>query len=416
MVSVLSPRCLALAAVLVLVLRVSPMGQAAQASATLGPWTPGTLEIHQISTGLGNSALAIFPDGTSLLVDAGDLQQGPAPYVPRPDGSRRPGEWIARYVRRALAHDREPAIDYALMTHLHRDHIGAPGPRSRVGRGGYQVAGISEVAEHVPVRRILDRAWPDYAYPAPVPGIDHYRAFIDWSRQNAGLEPARFVPGRADQLSPLRAPARYPAFEVRNIAANGEVWTGTGAATRHTFPALADLVPDDHPTENSLSTVIRVSYGRFQYVTGGDLPGSPVPPGGPAWTDMESTIAPVVGPVDVLVLNHHGMFDATNAGFLRTLRPRVIVIPTYGLPQPDFGVVVRLLSPRLLAGPRDIFATGLLDATRGVLGELVQQFASTQGHVVLRVEPGGDTYRAYVLDDTVEGLVIKASHGPYQSR
>ena len=29
------------------------------------PWTPGTLDIHQINTGRGNSALLIMPDGPS---------------------------------------------------------------------------------------------------------------------------------------------------------------------------------------------------------------------------------------------------------------------------------------------------------------------------------------------------------------
>jgi len=36
------------------------------------PWTQGHLDIHQISTGRGNAALVILPDGTTLLVDAGD--------------------------------------------------------------------------------------------------------------------------------------------------------------------------------------------------------------------------------------------------------------------------------------------------------------------------------------------------------
>src|SRR4051812_39870937 len=34
---------------------------------TLPPWTRGTLDFHQISTGRGNAALLVFPDGTTLL-------------------------------------------------------------------------------------------------------------------------------------------------------------------------------------------------------------------------------------------------------------------------------------------------------------------------------------------------------------
>jgi len=47
-------------------------GLAAQSTGEpLPQWTPGTLDIHQISTGRGNAALFILPDGTTLLVDAG---------------------------------------------------------------------------------------------------------------------------------------------------------------------------------------------------------------------------------------------------------------------------------------------------------------------------------------------------------
>lgn len=39
---------------------------AQQVGQPLPPWTPGTLDVHQINTGRGHSALRIFPDGTSI--------------------------------------------------------------------------------------------------------------------------------------------------------------------------------------------------------------------------------------------------------------------------------------------------------------------------------------------------------------
>ena len=36
-------------------------------------WQEGFLDIHQISTGRGNVAWMIMPDGTTMLVDMGDL-------------------------------------------------------------------------------------------------------------------------------------------------------------------------------------------------------------------------------------------------------------------------------------------------------------------------------------------------------
>lgn len=57
-------------------------------------WREGYLDIHQIVTGRGNAAFSIFPDGTTMLVDAGDASDtGDAPQRPGP--SRTPGQWIA---------------------------------------------------------------------------------------------------------------------------------------------------------------------------------------------------------------------------------------------------------------------------------------------------------------------------------
>ena len=70
----------------------------------------------------------------------------------------------------------------------------------------------------------------------------------------------------------------------------------------------------------------------------------------------------------------------------------------------------------MLPAPRDIFATSMLEATRVVLEASLNAFKSLQGHVVVRVDPGGDTYRVFVLDDDTESFNVKAAYGPYQSR
>jgi len=65
----------------------------------LPPWQPGSLDLHHISTGRGNSMFAICPDGTAILIDAGAARSAAAAMGPAmPDGSRRPGEWIASLV------------------------------------------------------------------------------------------------------------------------------------------------------------------------------------------------------------------------------------------------------------------------------------------------------------------------------
>jgi beta-lactamase superfamily II metal-dependent hydrolase len=365
----------------------------------LAPWSRGALDIHHINTGRGNATLFVLPDGTTLLVDAGDGGNPPPRGTPpRPDASRPPAEWIARYVRAMGV----SAIDYGYVTHFHADHMGA----------------MAELAKRVPVRVMVDRAWPDYAFPA----ADHsefttpeFGRYLELVRSGV-VKPMRLVPGRADQIVLVRDPGAYPQFEVRNIAANGEVWTGgPSAATRRVFPHLAGLSREDWPTENMSSLAIRVRYGAFDYFTGGDMPGN-VRPGYPDWQDVETPVARATGPVDVALLNHHGNRDSQNAFFVGALRPRIWILHVWSADHPGHDVLARLYSTRLYPGPRDVFATNMLDANRLVIGPLLDQLASAQGHIVVRVAPGGASYRVIVLDDAAETYAVKAVHGPYDSR
>ena len=87
-----------------------------QQSATLPRWTPGTLDIHHISTGRGNCTLCILPDATTFMIDAGaQMPTGDAIQYqinPFPDSSRRPGEWLGRYAKRHLARVNRNEIDW----------------------------------------------------------------------------------------------------------------------------------------------------------------------------------------------------------------------------------------------------------------------------------------------------------------
>jgi glyoxylase-like metal-dependent hydrolase (beta-lactamase superfamily II) len=135
------------------------------ASATqLAPWQAGHLDIHHIQTGRGNATFAIFPDGTTLLIDAGALADDwardyellrLAPAAP--DNSRRPGEWIADYIAQ-FSPSGMTALDYAVVTHFHADHYGEVQPSSPPSR-------LADVAETWPVRMLIDRDYPDYSFP-----------------------------------------------------------------------------------------------------------------------------------------------------------------------------------------------------------------------------------------------------------
>jgi beta-lactamase superfamily II metal-dependent hydrolase len=388
----------------------------AQTGTPLAAWTPGTLDIHQISTGRGNAALFILPDGTTLLVDAGAAGGGGAEIDPHPDGSRAPGEWIARYIHRHL-----PAgvngLDYALITHFHADHMGqvttsAPLDQTRT----YRLTGITEVAETVSIQTLLDRGWPDYSYPAPLTDetVENYRRFIA-SRRERGMTVERFRPGSSSQIKLGHESAIYPTFEIRNIVGNGEVWTGAGDKTRQLFPPIRSLAAADLPSENMCSLGFRLQYGHFRYFTGGDLPGV-ADPGFPSWHSLEPAIAPVVGRVDVHVLNQHGSMGEETESFLRELQSTVLVVPSWAPSHPAPDVLKRIMNSRLPPSPRYVVATDLRDAARIVIGVRGTQLAGPPGHVVIRVEAGGKQYRVFVLENHDERDLVVAELGPFPAR
>ena len=86
-------------------------------------WHEGELDIHLIYTGRGEADFYILPDGTSMLVDAGDHQASVPMTDPKPDLLRRGGEWVARYIERVNPHGNE--VDYFMLSHFHNDHMGS---------------------------------------------------------------------------------------------------------------------------------------------------------------------------------------------------------------------------------------------------------------------------------------------------
>ena len=87
-------------------------------------WKEGEMEIHHIYTGRGESNFMIFPDGTTMLVDAGDWDPDDYPKMCEllPDSTQRAGEWIARYVKHM--NPNKECVDYLMVSHFHSDHTG----------------------------------------------------------------------------------------------------------------------------------------------------------------------------------------------------------------------------------------------------------------------------------------------------
>ena len=402
-------------AVAALSLGRSSLGQGAPRR--MEPWCAGWLDIHHISTGRGNSVLMVCPDGTSVMIDAGavggtDEAMGPA----RPDGSRRPGEWIGRYALRQLQTTPRQELDYFVLTHLHGDHMGdvlAASPQS--GTKGYRLTGVTDVAEAIPIRCLIDRGFPDYAYPAPTSyeGALNYMRFAKFAERH-GTRVERLKVGSARQIGLQHGASRYPGFAIQNLAANGEVWTGRGEETVKLFPDLGGLKPGEMPTENACSIALRVSSGAFRYYIGGDLT-CDTRFGSQPWMDVETAVAKVAGPVSVSALDHHGYYDATCPAFVRSMQSRVYVMQTWHASHPALLVLDELYSPILQAGARDVFATGLVAAAELAEARLADKMLSQRGHVVIRVAEGGGSFEVFVVDDAREDGDLLRRWGPYRS-
>ncbi len=392
----------------------------------LPPWTEGYLYIHHISTGRGNAAYVVMPDGTSLLIDAGETDQefirsvAPLkPFPPRPDAEHAAGYWIADYIRQFAPRGRPVALDYALITHFHTDHMGMVTPSSPLSAtGAYRLTGVTEVADLIPIRTLVDRAAPLYTTPVDLRAchesnnektLANYLKMVDYRRQH-GQAVVGLKPGALDQLH-LQDAARFPDFHIRNIASSGAIWTGHGEQAEQYIPLEA--IKDCRFDENPFSNVIRIGYGPFSYYSGGDIPGVPSYTQ-PYWRDMETPVAAVVGPVSAMTLDHHGNRDTVNGAILRALRPRVIVQQNWLSAQPGEEVVVRLASHEFYPGPREVFATGMSPETRIAIGPLMDQiYRSYAGHVVIRVAPGGSTYEVFILNDADETREVVQVSGPY---
>jgi hypothetical protein len=58
----------------------------------------------------------------------------------------------------------------------------------------------------------------------------------------------------------------------------------------------------------------------------------------------------------------------------------------------------------------------MVEANKTVIGPAIDRLKSGQGHIVLRVAPGGDSFQVIILDDSSESFRVTSIHGPYQSR
>lgn len=388
--------------------------QKAQVGETLPIWQEGYLDIHAINTARGECTFFILPDGTTLLVDAGETMGDTPNLVPKkPDDKTPPHETYTKYIHHFMKSTHEKKIDYMLLTHFHIDHMGDVYDGSQWSENKfYRLTGVTAIGEQIPFKKVIDRGWPDYQYPIPPESkaFSNYLNFIKWHNEHNGMSVEQFKVGVKDQITLVRHAGKYPTFEIRNIAANGHVWTGIEDVERNYFIPTQYLSKEEKPNENMCSIAFRLSYGKFNYFTGADLPAVT----DYEWQNLERPVGFATGPVETCKSNHHMNYDAMGLTLLKALRPQVIVIHNCKAQQPDIAVLRRILSSKAYPGKKSIFSTNLHPATKYVVYPNIEQMAATQGHVVIRVLPKGNEFYVYVLDDTSDKYEVTSIHGPFK--
>lgn len=351
-------------------------------SQSLPPWRKGELELHFIATGRGENTFWILPDGTTVLNDCGDyMKEKYRKFIPAlPDENRTPGEYVARYVARRIKGN---AIDYLLVSHGHDDHI----------------LGIPDFMKTFSFGKMLDHQFSDR-------GRHNTYSQKSLEVMNALRIPGeRFRVGALDQISLCHDPRGDYAssFHIRNLCCELEVWTGEGEKTIDLMPFNGGKRKDAKVNQNIQSLAVRLDYGRFSYYAGGDLCWNCRDEHG-AKIDYEERIGRLCGPVSVAKCNHHAHPDAMRAGFVGAVRAKAWINNVWSPTNVSDPAMSNMCSRELYSGERRFFPTLVPEESRRrEAGRPWWRDVAADGHVVVKVAPGGESWRVYVLDARVEG-------------
>ena len=398
------------------------------------PWQEGWFEIHSINTGRGECFFYILPDGTTLLVDAAganpmddELESHGYPLAPaKPSGDITSSQVIVDYIRHYLPAVSEGRLDYAVLTHYHGDHMGILTDDMEVNQeGGFVISGLTDVGSQIPIKVIYDRG-DLYDRPsknsfsgATPKRYENYLKYIEWSSKTHGTERRSAVAGALDEIRMIHSSGAYAPFSVRTVASNGNVWDGKeDRSSISGMPSTEELMRIGKGkgcvAENILSVAHHFRYGEFDWFTGGDC--QYIRRDQFEYLDIEAPIAEVMGKVDGMKASHHSTKGTNSSELLDVLKPDFVIAGTWKDIHPNHATAKRFFK----ASP-DVrfYTTNLTDGARTILSENGvdwTRFAGTQGHVVVKVAPGGDEYRILVLDDSNQEYRITQMSPRYKSR
>ena len=370
----------------------------------LPAWSEGELDIHTISTGRGECLFIILPDGTTMVVDAGEFSRESSEYknvAQRPNAVTRPSQTYANYIRNYMPKGRG-AIDYFHLSHFHMDHMGnMEGSYSYFSEGkvSYLLSGVTALYHQIPFLEIIDRAYGKYdnlkVNSMSTESLANYRKFLDYQVGKNALRASQFKLGANDQFALKYNAEAYTNFKIENVCSNCCIWEGGKSV---------DIYAGKSKAENAASCGFVIRYGNFDFHSAGDIG---------EYADLEYRVAKVVGQVEAAKAHHHLSPASNNEKMMKVLKPQVLVATSFYVReiQPDKSKFDFITN----AGC-DIFCTSVGES-------LIEQYPTdyakcnaTSGHIVIRVAPQGDTFMVYTLDDSNSLYRVKHIDGPYNCK
>ena len=235
--------------------------------------SPKSLHIYSIDVEGGQSTLIVSPSGQSLLIDTG-----------WPGGEGRDADRIM-----AAAHDAGlKQIDYVLITHYHRDHVG----------------GVPQLVDGIKIGTFVDHG-PNMEDSA-VTRTD----YAAYEKAIAGHAHVIVKPGWALPIKDI---------EVRVLTANGEHISSPLPNAGEANPyCSAEPTPSNDDSENARSVGVLVTFGKFRFLDLGDLTKK---------KELE-LMCPnnVIGTVDLFLVSHHGLDQSNSKALVWAIRPRVAIM------------------------------------------------------------------------------------------
>ena len=380
-------------------------------------WSEGYLDIHMINSGSGECAFYVMPDGTTMIVDVGELSPGfnADTRVPkRPNDVVRPYKTYANYIKHFMPEGKS-VVDYLHISHFHIDHFGDHRLETvaEVSPIGYRKIGPMALYDEVPFRNILDRAYPNYLEEKQVPSIADsltiydWRIFIKHGEENNKLKGERFTVGK-EQIKLLYNKAKYRNFSTFNICGNGY---GYYIKKGETTPRKNGS--KDNPG-NPASCGFYLKYGNFDYVSAGDITSAPQNRMAYYFRDCADGTK-----LDAMKGGHHLSSNSYGGQMEAYMFPSVILNQNFYKSQPNIELLNNKIFPIIKsvvfttnAHPDNLIDSEENKTTYDTYGKL----AGHSGHLTLRVAPGGGSYYVYVLDDTNYEYRVKSIHGPYTSK